>query len=105
MTKKLTKRDVARYRKTIGSAWNLSDPGECIVRTFHFQRFVEAFMFVTRIGIHAEVMHQYPCIVLNANLVTLTIGDTAVTGLTPENFELAKKIDVVYALSTVVTRE
>jgi 4a-hydroxytetrahydrobiopterin dehydratase len=100
MTKKMTKRDLAKYRKTIGSAWEITETNDALVRTFRFSRFVEAFMFVTRVGIHAEVMQQYPIIVLDGGDVSLTLSDKLTHTLTLDNFELAKKIDIIYALST-----
>lgn len=100
MTKKLTKRDLTKFRKTIGTAWEIPDTGDALIRTFVFSRFIEAFMFVTRVGIHAEVLHQYPHIILDANIVLLTLTDRTTHTITPDNFELAKKIDVIFALST-----
>ena len=100
MTKKLTKRDIQKFRKTIGTAWSVSDTNDALERTFTFDNFMEAFMFVTRVGVHAEVMHLYPLIEIDQEIVTLSIGDGAGTTLTVTDFELAEKIDIVYALST-----
>ena len=105
MTKKLTKRDIKTLQKSIGTAWSLHQDGNALVRTFTFAQFFEAFMFVTRIGIHAEVMRQYPHIVIDAGTVIITIQDRNTETLMSGNFELAKKIDVVFALSTATTRE
>ncbi len=100
MTKKLTKRDITKYRKTIGNAWSVSDTNDSLDRTFSFASFVEAFMFVTRVGVHAEVMQLYPHIEIDAAVVHLHIGDKRTPGLRIQHFELAEKIDIVYALST-----
>ena len=100
MTKKLSKRDITKYRKTIGSAWDMSDENTALVCTFTFKHFIEAFMFVTRVSIHAEVMKQYPEILLHHCVVSLTLGRADQEMLTADNFELAKKIDVIFALST-----
>lgn len=100
MTKKLTKRDLTNYRKTIGTAWVMTDGNDALVRTFTFPHFVDAFMFITRVGIHAEVMQQYPHIVLDHRAVTLTLHDAHLKTLTKDNFELAEKIDIIFALST-----
>lgn len=100
MAKKLTKRDIQKYQKTIGTAWKLTSDTTSLDRTFTFTNFVEAFMFVTRIGVHAEVMHLYPHIEIDEHIVSLSIRDESAKGLTPDHFELAAKIDVIYALST-----
>lgn len=104
MTKKLTKRELATHLKTIGTAWDVSSDGTLLVRTFTFSRFIEAFMFVARIGIHAEVLQQYPRIVLDRHKVVLTLSDFDRELLTINNFELAHKIDVIFALSTSTAR-
>ena len=100
MIKKLTKRDLTKHLKTIGTAWGMSQENDALVRTFTFPHFIEAFMFITRVGIHAEVLKQYPHIVLDHAKVTLTLHDSHAKILTAENFELAKKIDIIFALST-----
>lgn len=105
MAKKLTKRDIQKYQKTIGTAWSIASEGKSLDRTFTFTNFIEAFMFVTRIGVHAEVMHLYPHIEIDEHVVSLSIGDESTSSLTPEHFELAAKIDVIYALSTTSVRK
>jgi 4a-hydroxytetrahydrobiopterin dehydratase len=103
MTKKLTKRDITKYRKTIGTAWKISETKASLDRTFKFPSFIEAFMFVTRVGVHAEVMRFYPHIEIDAHLVQLHISDATSAGFTVRQFELAEKVDVIFALSTSAT--
>ena len=105
MAKKLTKRDIQKYQKTIGTAWKLATANTSLDRTFTFTNFVEAFMFVTRIGVHAEVMQLYPHIEIDEHIVSLSIGHESTTGLILGHFELAAKIDVIYALSTTGVRK
>ena len=104
MTKKLTKRELTTNLKTISTTWGVTDDGTSLVRTFTFARFIDSFMFVTRLGIHAEVMKQYPRIMLEQQKVTLTLGDFHHKVLTVDNFDLAKKIDVIFTLSTTTAR-
>ena len=105
MIKKLSKRDVLKYRKTIGTAWLIPNTNNSLDRTVTFDTFVEAFMFVTRVGVHAEVMHLYPHIEIDQHRVFLSIGNAEAVGLTLTQFELAEKIDIVYALSTTAGRK
>jgi 4a-hydroxytetrahydrobiopterin dehydratase len=100
MTKKLTKKDIAKLRKNIGSAWSVSATATSLDRSFTFSSFIEAFMFVTRVGVHAEVMQDYPHIEIDQAVVQLALKSTTSAGLTVAQFEFAEKIDVVYALST-----
>ena len=101
MTKKLTKRDITKYQKTIGTAWLVASEGTELSRTFSFPTFVEALMFVTRVGVHAEVMQDYPHITLHDGIVKLVLTTIEAGGLSKHNFEFAGKVDIVFALSTM----
>ena len=105
MAKKLLKREVIKRLKTLGSGWGLVHDDSALAKTFIFQNYLDAFMFVTRLGIHAEVLQQYPIISLHKNTVHLCIAASTVTGLTVSDFELADRANQIVALSTLRAHE
>lgn len=100
VTTKLTKRVYTKLFKSLSPAWTLSDKDTSLVGTFAFSTFLDSFMFVTRVGVHAEVLRHYPVIQLAYNKVSITLIAPETKTLTETDFDLAKKLDIVFALST-----
>ena len=100
MGKKLTKREVTKHMKMLNPAWVTNKDSTSITRTFLTKNFVDGFMFVTRISVHAEVMRHYPDIRLRYGKVVVTLTTPEITSLSELDFDLAKKLDMIFALST-----
>ena len=105
MTKKLLKRDVAKRLKALGAGWELVHDDSALSKTFVFDNFLDAFMFVTRLGIHAEVLKHYPVITLHKNTVHISITTASSATVTLADFSLAERAVHIVALSTVRKEE
>lgn len=70
--------------------------GDEIVREWRFEDFAHALDFVNRVGEVAEEANHHPDIFLHGwNKVRLSLTNHAAGGLTPEDFEMAQRIDQV----------
>lgn len=73
--------------------WALKD--KTIEREFQFKDFRQAMEFVNRVADIAEQQDHHPDILITYNKVTLTFSTHKVGGLSPKDFILAAKIDLV----------
>jgi 4a-hydroxytetrahydrobiopterin dehydratase len=64
-------------------------------RSFTFTNFIEAFIFVSRVTVHAEVLKHHPDLLLSYGKVKITLTTHSLKGLTNVDFDLAKKIDAL----------
>jgi 4a-hydroxytetrahydrobiopterin dehydratase len=83
--------DLKRYASETPD-WEIVD-GHHVRRTLTFPDFVEALLFVNRIGEVAEREGHHPDISLSYGKVEVQIYTHAVDGLTENDFILASKID------------
>jgi len=67
-----------------------------IRREFRFRNFVEAFSFMTAVGMEAEKIDHHPDWSNTFNRVTITLSTHSAGGVTNKDFDLAGKIDAVY---------
>lgn len=73
--------------------WDLNN--EEITKTFNFETFAQAMVFVNEIANIAEEEQHHPLIVINNNVVVITLTTVAEKGLTAKDFILAKEINSV----------
>lgn len=71
--------------------WSLQDGS--LHRAFKFGSFVEAFGFMARVALHAEKLDHHPDWSNSYNRVSVTLRTHDLGGLTPYDFELARRID------------
>ncbi len=90
----LTKGELKRI-KALGTHWELDDKQRKLIGTFAFGRYLDGFMFATRISVHAEVLNHHPelCITPGEVRVTLTTHDTK--AVTEKDIELAERINQI----------
>ena len=69
--------------------------GSAITRSWEFEDFAEALVFINRVGALAEAVNHHPDIANSWNKVTLTLTTHDRGGLTDFDFDLAKKIDAL----------
>lgn len=100
MVRTLTKTEVTKALRTLDSAWELNMAATTLTRKCVFKNYIEGFMFVTRVVVHAEVMHHHPEVHLSYGRVKFILTTTEVKGLSAADIELAKKIDQLALLST-----
>ncbi len=73
--------------------WTLKD--EAIEREFQLKDFRKAMEFVNQVADIAEKQDHHPDILIRYNKVTLTLSTHKVRGLSPKDFILATKIDLM----------
>lgn len=71
--------------------WELQ--GDKISKNFQFENFKEAIRFVNKVAELAEQENHHPNILINYNIVIITLWTHAVNGLSENDFILAAKID------------
>lgn len=78
--------------------WTLVDGRDAIAKTFKFKSFNQAWGFMSRVALAAEVLDHHPewCNVYNRVDIVLTTHDC--NGLSERDLKLAKKIEL-YAAS------
>ena len=102
MVEQLTPEQRAAALDALGD-WDYEDGRDAIVRQFLFQDFSEAFAFMTRVALLAEVQDHHPewSNVYNRLTVTLTTHDTG--GITSLDAELARLIDARASVAGATT--
>ena len=88
-----------KHLAKLGNAWQVDDKQKKLVGTFTFKSYIEAFMFVTRISVHAEVRHKYPELLLSHDKVKITLTHPSTHVVTSAEIEFAYIVDQLY-LST-----
>ena len=69
--------------------------GETIRKTFRLRDFVDAVGFVDRLVEPAEEMGHHPDVEISWNRVAISLTTHSQGGLTPADFELARRIDAL----------
>ncbi len=72
--------------------WDLIEEKE-IKKTFTFKSFLQSIEFVNKIAPIAEKLNHHPNILIQYNMVTLTLSTHDEGGITEKDFILAKEID------------
>jgi len=91
---KLSSQEIQQAFATLSSGWKKVEQ-EKIIKTFAFQNFKAAILFVNEVALLAEAAAHHPDIVINYSKVTLELSTHSAGGLTPKDFALAKKIDAI----------
>jgi 4a-hydroxytetrahydrobiopterin dehydratase len=100
MHKALTKKQITTELKTLDTNWVLSTAGTSISRKYAFRNYMQGFMFVTKVSVHAEVHAHHPEVILMYSSVKITLTTHDLKKLTKLDIDLAKAFDSIYTLST-----
>lgn len=75
-----------------------TEKNDALITELKFKDFIEAFGFMTKVAMHAELMNHHPewCNVWNTVKIKLTTHDAGNT-ITQKDRELAVKIEELYA--------
>lgn len=73
--------------------WEISEDGKSIIKNYKFKNFVEALVFVNKVGELAESEGHHPDIELGWGRVKINLSTHAIDGLSQNDFILAAKID------------
>ena len=90
----LKKAELAKFQKQIPT-WILSPKATSFSRLFNFKNHLDALVFIARVTVHAQVLDHHPDILFSYKKVKVTLTTNDVKGLTRNDIELAKKIDVL----------
>jgi 4a-hydroxytetrahydrobiopterin dehydratase len=72
--------------------WELVD-NQKIVKRFRFVDFAEAKLFLDTVSVIAEEQNHHPALLLNYNRLSVTLTTHEVSGLTQDDFTMARIID------------
>ncbi|ALJ56955.1 Putative pterin-4-alpha-carbinolamine dehydratase [Candidatus Xiphinematobacter sp. Idaho Grape] len=75
--------------------WNYQS--QEISRVFRFSSFIQSIDFVNQVAKLSEDTHHHPKILICWRKVSLTLSTHSVGGLTSLDFDLASKIDLLFA--------
>ncbi len=73
--------------------WSLESSS--IIKDFSFNNFKEALDFVNKVGEIAEKQGHHPDILINYDLVRLSLTTHSEKGLTKKDFDVAKDVDKI----------
>ncbi|CUH51015.1 4a-hydroxytetrahydrobiopterin dehydratase [Shimia marina] len=75
--------------------WQLDGDRDALVKTFHFESFVDAFGWMTRAAIWAEKWNHHPEWLNVYNRVDVVLTTHDVGGLSSLDAKLARKLDTL----------
>ncbi len=79
----------------IATGWEAGTTRDCLMKTFQFKNFVEAFGFMTRTALWAEKLDHHPEWSNVYRTVTVTLITHDCDGLSDLDVTLAAKMDVL----------
>lgn len=83
----------AKRLKALGAAWVHDEKKHTLIGTFAFSRYLDAFMFATRITVYAEVQRHYPEICITNEAVKVTLQTPSIKAVTEDDLEMAERIN------------
>ncbi|OGY48071.1 MAG: hypothetical protein A2840_01895 [Candidatus Buchananbacteria bacterium RIFCSPHIGHO2_01_FULL_47_11b] len=91
---KLSSQEIQQTLAALSSGWKAVGQTK-INKTFGFENFKAAILFVNEVALLAEAAAHHPDIIINYSKVTLELSTHSARGLTVKDFELAKKIEAL----------
>jgi 4a-hydroxytetrahydrobiopterin dehydratase len=88
----LTKGEQKRI-KALGAPWQLNDSSRILTASFAFPRYLDGFMFATRVSVHAEVLNHHPELCITPHEVKVTLTTHSAKRVTELDIELAERIN------------
>src|SRR5512135_137846 len=90
----LNTNEVQQYLDLHLKNWALNE--NVIRREFKFRNFVEAFSFMTAVGMEAEKANHHPDWSNSYNRVDVSLQTHSAGGITKNDLDLAGKMDTIY---------
>ena len=84
-----------QIKTSLASVPDWKQKGDSITRTFQFKDFPAAIKFVNAVAEPAEKANHHPDIDIRWNKVTLVLSTHSEGGLTPNDIELAHRVNEV----------
>ncbi len=73
--------------------WTLSEDGKALEKSFRFRNFSEAWGFLSRVALHAEMVDHHPEFTSLWNKVDFRLWTHDTGGVTARDVQLAEAID------------
>ncbi len=86
--------EVKQYLELHLKNWGLGD--DTLNREFKFRNFIEAFSFMTAVGMEAEKINHHPDWCNSYNKVTISLQTHSAGGITQNDLDLAARIDTIF---------
>lgn len=83
--------------RALGTHWTHDQKKQTLVGEFAFSRYLDAFMFATRITVYAEVEKHYPEICITPELVKVTLTTPGINAVTEVDLHMAERINRITA--------
>ena len=78
--------------------WSVEGP--CLLRTYTFANFIEAFSFMTKVALIAQAKNHHPDWENHYNVVTIRLTTHSEGGITLRDAEVARAIEATAGTST-----
>lgn len=91
----LSSKERTTYLSLLITPWEVSSDTKSITQTFKLKNFVKAMEFVNKIADIAEEQGHHPDIKIVYNKVTIMLTTHAIKGLSPNDFIIASKIEIL----------
>lgn len=90
--KPLRTREIQKLEKnTIG--WKLTTKNTKLVKTFKFEKHIDALIFIARVTVHTELLHHHPDIHFTYGTVKMTLTSHEQKALTKKDLALLSRIE------------
>lgn len=90
--RKLTDTETA---SELGTAPKWALEGDVLTRTFEFKTYKDGVVFAAAVGFVADKLDHHPDISLGYGKVKVAVNTHSVGGISPYDFELARRIDAL----------
>ncbi len=77
----------------VPDGWTLSEDGKALEKSFRFRNFSEAWGFLSRVALHAEMVDHHPEFTSLWNKVDFRLWTHDTGGVTARDVQLAEAID------------
>ncbi|MEM9336254.1 MAG: 4a-hydroxytetrahydrobiopterin dehydratase [Patescibacteria group bacterium] len=90
-----TKTELTKHLKKAKLDWSMTPKATQINKQFSFKDYLDAFMFVARVSVHAEILKHHPDIELSYGKVKVKLTTHDLKGVSKLDVDLAKRIEHV----------
>jgi 4a-hydroxytetrahydrobiopterin dehydratase len=91
--RKLNDAEIAE-RLTANPGWTIED-GK-VAKTFEFKSYASGVVFAAAVGNEADKMDHHPDLTIGYQKVTVAVNTHDVQGISPLDFELARRVDQLF---------
>jgi len=94
--KTLSKKEISKAIEVFPE-WKIDAKQTKFIRTFSFEKHIDALIFIARSTVNAEVLKHHPDILFTYCTVKMTVTTHEPKGLTKNDLQLLKRIEHVHA--------